>query len=92
MNKMIQMGETGATKASLTSWLNRAFLDWASKEGRRKTVREFAAYIGISEIFVGKWMRGEREPRNSHVIVLANKLGDEIYDILGWPRPSAGTK
>ena len=88
---MIQMSEVGEP-VSVGSWLTRHFLDWARKEGRRKTIREFAAYLGINEVFVGKWMRGEREPRNSHVIALANKFGDEIYDILGWPRPRAGKR
>lgn len=84
--RMWPMGKTDEARA-VAAWLNDRFLDWAKQTGERKTIREFSEYLEISEGFLSKWMRGERAPRNEHVVMLGNKLGNEVYGLLGWPTP-----
>ena len=47
----------------------------------------FANYLGISPPLLSHYMNGVRKPSIDTVHVLAEKLGNEIYDVLGFQRP-----
>ncbi len=66
------------------------YLEWQGKAGARKSVVEFASYLGYPQPTVSAWMNGNRTPRDEGTVrQLAVKLGIETYDILGLERPDA---
>lgn len=70
-----------------SQFLEKKFLEWQSLVGERKTVREFASYIGVSQATISTWWNTERVPEGENVMKLATKLGVEVFDVLGLPRP-----
>lgn len=71
----------------LRKWLTDQYLKWQMQEGERRTISQFADYLSIARVTLDKWLRGERMPGGEFVGKLADKLGDEIYDIMGLQRP-----
>lgn len=63
------------------------YLEWQTKQGGRKTVSEFAEWLGIAQTTASTYMHGKRKPEGDTLIRLSEKLGIEIYDSLGLPRP-----
>jgi transcriptional regulator with XRE-family HTH domain len=70
-------------------YLELKFLEWQQKEGGRKTVKEFAAYIGVSQSTISMWWNEGRKPEGDNLRKLGEKLGIEVYDILNLPRPDS---
>lgn len=68
-------------------FLELKFLEWQKQQGGRKTVKEFAAYLGVSQSTISTWWNEDRRPEGENLVRLANKLGLEVYDALGKPRP-----
>ncbi len=68
-------------------WINKKFIEWEHASGRRRTLSDFANYLGVSRPIVSMWMNGARTPSRDNVHVLAKIFGAEIYDILGIQRP-----
>ena len=69
------------------SWLDMKFLDWQTSHGKRKTLTQFADYLGISQSLLSHYMNGTHSPSGENVEKIALRLGDEIYAILGLPTP-----
>ena len=69
-------------------WITRKFVEWQAAEGRRKTIEEFAAYLGTSRPLVNMWMNGNKKPGKENINILAEIYGNEIYDVLDLPRPN----
>lgn len=67
--------------------LTRKYLQWQASAGTRKTLDEFAAYIGISRPLLNMWSNGKRKPSPAKIKSLADLFGNEIYDALDLPRP-----
>lgn len=74
-------------KMKFTQFLELKFLEWQQAEGGRKTVKQFAAYIGVSQSTISTWWNGDRSPEGENIQKIAHKLGIEVYDVLGIPRP-----
>lgn len=72
---------------AIAEWLNLKFLSWEQSEGRRKTLGEFAEYLGVSRISLSDWINGKYAPKAQNIGKLAERLGLEIYDLVGIPRP-----
>lgn len=70
-----------------SEWITQKFLEWQIEQGKRKTIEEFADYIGVSRPIVSMWMNGKRTPSRDNIHLLAQIFGPEIYDILNLPRP-----
>lgn len=69
-------------------WLTGKYLVWQLELGERKTLTEFAGYLGVSQSTVSAWMQGDHKPKSSqNVAHLADKFGYEVYDLLGLPQP-----
>jgi len=68
-------------------WLEQKFLTWQMEVGKKQTIRQLAAYLGVNENLLARWLRGQMVPRDDNVVKIANKLGAEYYDVLGWTRP-----
>lgn len=88
LENLPQMGENGRVKGSLATWLEGEWLKWQAKEGRRKSQRLFAKWLEVPEGTLTHWISGSRRKLDDpSVRLLAAKLGPEIYDVLGQPRP-----
>lgn len=72
----------------LGQWLNHQFLLWQLNQGGRQTVGEFAKYLGVSRDALYKWINGQRVPDLECVEKLADKLGPEVYALVGLPLPN----
>lgn len=67
--------------------LTESFFDWARKQGRRNVSdQQFAKYLGVSAPSLNQWINGYRLPNFENAAKLADKLGPEIFDVLGYPR------
>lgn len=75
--------------ATVKDWLNQKFIEWEKAEGRRQSYYAFARFLGVSQSGLGQWMAGSGSPSGGDLLVIADKLGPEIYDLLGLPRPNA---
>lgn len=75
-------------KSELGQWLDRQFLHWQMSQGGSKTIVEFAKYLEVSRDALYKWMNGNRLPDLEYVQKISDKLGPEIYDLAGLPRPN----
>lgn len=69
-------------------WISRQFVLWQAEQGKRKTIDEFAAYIGISRPLLNMWMNGNRKPGTENIKLLEEIFGVEVYDALDLPRPN----
>jgi len=71
----------------LSTWLNKKLQEWEWKKGRRQSVSEFARYLDVKQPSLTRWMAGDNPPTGGNLKKLADKLGVEIYEVLGLPRP-----
>ena len=78
------------TKSNFANWLDKKFLDWQQRQGGSRTALEFAEWLGFANATVNQWLNGNRRPERGNVYLLALKLGLEIYDVLGMPKPDEG--
>jgi len=69
-------------------YIEKKYLDWQRNQGKRKTIDEFAAYIGVSQPTLSQWMSGKRTPGIENANLLAEIFGNEVYDVLEIPRPN----
>jgi transcriptional regulator with XRE-family HTH domain len=69
-------------------FIEKKYLEWQTKEGKRKSVEEFATYIGVSQSALSLWMGGKRTPSAQTVNLLAEIFGNGVYDALDLPRPN----
>ena len=77
-----------AKQTPVSKWLTNRFLDWQRDQGELKSVSEFAEFLGVSQSVASKWLNGVQPPKGLYVERLAEKLGIEIYDVLGLERPA----
>jgi transcriptional regulator with XRE-family HTH domain len=69
-------------------WVNRKFVEWQASLGKRKTVEEFAIYLGVSRPLLNMWMNGNKKPGRENIKLLAETFGNDIYDVMGLPHPN----
>lgn len=72
----------------LPEYLTRKYLVWQTEEGERKTLEEFAIYLGVNRSLLSFWMNGARVPNDENIERLSIRFGDEIYDIMEKERPN----
>ena len=70
-----------------SAWLTQQFRDWEAKSSRKQNVSAFARYLGVRQPSLNRWMQGDNPPDEGNIKILAQKLGDEVYDIINLPRP-----
>ena len=75
--------------ANLKDWLNEKFTDWEKEQGQRQSYYAFARYLEVSQSALAQWMMGSSVPTGEDLLSIASKLGPEVYDALGAPRPTA---
>jgi len=67
----------------LSDFLNRKFVEWQAKEGRRKTIDHYAAFIGVSRPLLSMWMSGTKNPGPENKKRLIALYGDEAVVAFG---------
>ena len=67
--------------------LEQHFLTWQAQQGKRKTLDDYAEYLGVGRPILSLWLSGKRSPGTDSLRVLSAKLGPEVYDVLGLDRP-----
>lgn len=73
----------------ISEWLTKKFLEWQSKSGERRTLVDFAEYLEVTQPSLSNWMSGKYLPRGSkNINKLYEKLGPEIFDVLGIEKPA----
>ena len=74
---------------NLSDWLEQRYLAWRSQQDRNNdSVSAFARYLHVSQSLVDAFMNGRRSSMSQATADrIADKLGDEIYDLVGLPRP-----
>lgn len=70
-----------------SKFLEMKFIEWQQLEGGRKTVKEFAEWLGFKQSTVSTWWSDKYPPNEESANKLANRLGPEVYDVLGMERP-----
>jgi transcriptional regulator with XRE-family HTH domain len=75
--------------ATIKDWLNTKFIEWEKTQGHKQSYYAFARFLEVSQSGLGQWMTGSAVPSGDDLLNIANKLGAEVYDILGLPRPNA---
>lgn len=83
-------GKSGYNKymATVKDWLNQKFVEWEKAQGRSQSYYAFARYLEVSQSGLSQWMIGNGSPGGDDLLNIAKKLGVEIYDIIGLPRPN----
>lgn len=51
-------------------YLEKKYLEWQNSLGRRKTVEEFAAWLGVSRPLMTMWLNGKRRPGAENLLAL----------------------
>lgn len=69
-------------------YIEKKYLEWQTQQGKRKSIEEFAVFLGVSQPTLSLWMNGRRKPSERIADHLANILGNEIYDVLEIERPN----
>lgn len=77
------------TKKQFADWLEQRYLAWQHQQGKRATLSQFAEWLGISSPLLSHYMNGLRSPSRENIDKLANRLGPDIYGILGLQQPDA---
>ena len=72
---------------TLAKLLEQKFLTWQNEQGRRKTLDDYAEYLGVGRSVLSNWLTGKRSPNTESLRVLSSRLGPEVYDVLGLDRP-----
>lgn len=79
-----------ARNPAFVDYLNREFLKYQNKKGRRVSQAEWAmsddGLAGVDTVSLSQWMKGSRHPTGANVHHLAERLGPRVYDLLGLPR------
>lgn len=75
--------------ATVKDWLNQRFAEWEKTQGGRQSYYAFARYLEVSQSGLSQWMTGGSVPAGDDLLAIAGKLGPEIYDVMGLPRPNA---
>lgn len=70
------------------AWFNRKWAEWDAYNERRSTQFELAEYLGITRSAVAQYTSGRQVADNGNLLHIANKFGDEIYEIVGVEKPT----
>lgn len=73
---------------TFVDYLNKKFLDWQNVQGKRMMLKDYAEYLGVTPTSYSNWVNAGSIPSIYLAGKLAEKLGPEVYDILGYARPA----
>ena len=75
-----------SNRGPLGDFLQRKYLEWINSCGEVRSQREYAEYLGLKPMTFSQYLNGKRKKIDDPSIVnmLAEKLGDELYEVLGY--------
>jgi hypothetical protein len=83
-----QLADTICVTQGTKDWLDLKFREWRNGQKRGEdTVARFANFVGVSRNTMNNWLNRGQTPGDESADLIATKLGPEIYDLLGLPRP-----
>lgn len=68
-------------------FLLKKIAELEQQEGRRVSNKEFGAMLGYSPGTISLWLNGKNTPDAKSIPGLADKLGLEVYEVLGLASP-----
>jgi transcriptional regulator with XRE-family HTH domain len=68
-------------------YLENKYLDWQKSGGGRRSLTDFAEYLGVDKGVLSNWMNAKRVPNGASIPLLVGKFGPTVYDTLGLIRP-----
>ena len=72
----------------MASWFRNQFLRYEQASGERKTISEFADWLGITQQTCSTYMNGTRKPSYDSAIKICRKMGDwSLFRILNYSLP-----
>jgi transcriptional regulator with XRE-family HTH domain len=75
-------------ETSFSEWLLRKFREWEQSTKHRQSVTAFARYLGVKQPSLNRWMTGDNIPDTIGILILAQKLGPEIFQVINVPLPA----
>lgn len=73
---------------AFSDWLQLKFEEWEKSKGRRRqSYSEFARYLDVTQGSLNRWLIGDNLPDAESIQKLSEKLGYEIYGVLGIDPP-----
>jgi transcriptional regulator with XRE-family HTH domain len=73
---------------NLHDLLLEKLLEYQQQSGERKTLKQFAEYIGMGQVYLNQIMNGRRSAGEKTIAHLANFFKDmRFYDAVELPRP-----
>jgi len=65
-------------------WFNQKYLEFERESGTRKTIAEFAEFIGLPQPTVSSYLSGTNKPGSQkNLEKLAAVFGPEVYEVVG---------
>lgn len=74
-------------KMEFSSWLLERYLEWQNNLGKLKSVTDFAAWVGVSQPVVSKYLNRKGVPGEDNAYLFYLKYGEEVYEILDMEPP-----
>jgi hypothetical protein len=72
-------------------WLYKKYINWLlvqeSSPKKKKTMADFADFLGISRPLCSQYIHNVRKPSKRVIYNLASVLGSDVFDILGMKQP-----
>jgi transcriptional regulator with XRE-family HTH domain len=74
---------------SVSDWFMQQYLAFLKAENSVKSLREFSAYLGVTDKALSTWMNGRNNPSYSTAVKISQRLEDfTLLDLLNYPRPA----
>ena len=71
-------------KETFGNFLTRRYHELSIKQpGRFKSMAQFAAWLGVKQTTFSTWTNDQKTPKGANIDLLAEKLGPEVYQVLG---------
>ena len=65
------------------TYIEKKYVEWTAAQGKRKSIADYAAYLGISQPLLSMWMNGSKKPGAQNIKLLHEIYGDEVLSALG---------
>jgi hypothetical protein len=74
--------------SEFSEWFRKEYLDWEKENtGNIQGLTKFSEYLGVPQSMASAWMNERYKPGAKYIPSLAQKLGFEVYSVLGLPSP-----
>ena len=70
-------------------WLEEKYKDWEKNQEGKQSYYTFARYLDVGHSSLTLWIAGAAAPEGDDLVLLASKLGPEVYDHLNLAKPTS---